>query len=249
MHWHAGAWGAKRIPSCFGRWGGVAYVNPPHRALPVLWTIAAGPLVNVILLPILYLAAHSHYGADLGLTIGGQRFMGILFQIDFLLLIFNMMPVYPLDGGQILMSLLWLFMSEATALRIAAIIGIAGGGAFFLWALQEHSTWSMFMAIFVLFNAWQGFRISGMMKQIQQIPRRRGLHCPHCRANPPLGPHWTCFHCRSQVDLFENHARCPSCGADLNGAIIPCIDCRKETRIADWFTVATVDPVEVGPSK
>src|ERR1035438_1916368 len=36
--------------------GGVAYVNPPQRPGATLWSIAAGPLVNVALLPILYAA-------------------------------------------------------------------------------------------------------------------------------------------------------------------------------------------------
>src|SRR6516162_1618007 len=33
--------------------GGVAYVSPPPRPGPTLWSIAAGPLVNVALAPIL----------------------------------------------------------------------------------------------------------------------------------------------------------------------------------------------------
>src|SRR5690349_10939252 len=33
--------------------GGIAFVRPPHRAGAMLWTIAAGPLVNVVLFPIL----------------------------------------------------------------------------------------------------------------------------------------------------------------------------------------------------
>src|SRR6476646_3971884 len=33
--------------------GGVAFVNPPRRPGAYLWSIAAGPLVNVILLPVL----------------------------------------------------------------------------------------------------------------------------------------------------------------------------------------------------
>src|ERR1039457_7215479 len=36
--------------------GGVAYVNPPQRPGTTLWSIAAGPLVNVVLLPVLYTA-------------------------------------------------------------------------------------------------------------------------------------------------------------------------------------------------
>src|ERR1051325_3889276 len=33
--------------------GGVAYVSPPQRPGAMLWSIAAGPLVNVVLFPIL----------------------------------------------------------------------------------------------------------------------------------------------------------------------------------------------------
>src|SRR6202048_4029830 len=36
--------------------GGVAYVDPPPRPGATLWSIAAGPLVNVVLLPILFVA-------------------------------------------------------------------------------------------------------------------------------------------------------------------------------------------------
>jgi Zn-dependent protease len=38
--------------------GGVAYVNPPQRPGATLWSIAAGPLVNVALLPIQIGRAH-----------------------------------------------------------------------------------------------------------------------------------------------------------------------------------------------
>src|SRR4051794_19061055 len=33
--------------------GGIAFVSPPQRPGPILWSIAAGPLVNVALIPIL----------------------------------------------------------------------------------------------------------------------------------------------------------------------------------------------------
>src|SRR5437667_156846 len=36
--------------------GGVAYVDPPPRPGATLWTIAAGPLVNVVLMPLLLTA-------------------------------------------------------------------------------------------------------------------------------------------------------------------------------------------------
>src|SRR5438128_9327079 len=34
--------------------GGVAYVDPPPRPGAVLWSIAAGPLVNVVLIPVTF---------------------------------------------------------------------------------------------------------------------------------------------------------------------------------------------------
>src|SRR5690606_5601536 len=34
--------------------GGIAFVQPPQRAGAVLWSIAAGPLVNVVLVPVIY---------------------------------------------------------------------------------------------------------------------------------------------------------------------------------------------------
>src|ERR1051326_3682118 len=36
--------------------GGIAFVSPPRRPGAMLWSIAAGPLVNVILLPVLSIA-------------------------------------------------------------------------------------------------------------------------------------------------------------------------------------------------
>src|SRR3954452_22422160 len=85
--------------------GGVAYFDPPPRPGATLWSIAAGPLVNVALIPILYLAVH---------TLGWKQsshdaftLLATIYLMNNGLLIFNILPVYPLDGGQILRSILW----------------------------------------------------------------------------------------------------------------------------------------------
>src|SRR6202140_1744574 len=71
--------------------GGVAYVNPPQRPGATLWSIAAGPLVNVALLPVLYTAVL------LARSAGWANAMPDVYQllravlwIDLSLLIFNM---------------------------------------------------------------------------------------------------------------------------------------------------------------
>src|SRR6202162_5522137 len=48
--------------------GGVAYVNPPRRPGATLWSIAAGPLVNVALIPVLYVAVAMSRSAGMELT-------------------------------------------------------------------------------------------------------------------------------------------------------------------------------------
>src|SRR5207244_8277628 len=88
--------------------GGVAYVDPPPRPGATLWSIAAGPLVNVALLPVLIVFVRLSRSSGWALAApDAYGLLRALLFIDVGLLIFNMLPVYPLDGGQILRSLLW----------------------------------------------------------------------------------------------------------------------------------------------
>ena len=54
------------------------------------------------------------------------NFVMTLWYINTVLLVFNMLPIYPLDGGQILRSLLWFVFGRARSLMIATIIGFVG---------------------------------------------------------------------------------------------------------------------------
>ncbi len=83
--------------------GGVAYVDPPPRPGATLWSIAAGPLVNVALVPILtglgFLSRNMGWSAAMP---NAHALLRAVWFINLSLLIFNMLPIYPLDGGQIL---------------------------------------------------------------------------------------------------------------------------------------------------
>src|SRR6266851_5306627 len=100
--------------------GGVAYVDPPPRPGATLWSIAAGPLVNVALVPVLailvWLSRSSGWAEGMP---NAQRFLLTVWSINLGLLIFNLLPIYPLDGGQILRSLLWFVVGRARSLMIA----------------------------------------------------------------------------------------------------------------------------------
>src|ERR1700728_1451167 len=78
--------------------GGVAYVDPPPRPGATLWSIAAGPLVNVVLLPILYAATVMSRSAGMAATSPDVYILlrSVLY-IDLGLLVFNILPIYPLD--------------------------------------------------------------------------------------------------------------------------------------------------------
>lgn len=140
--------------------GGIAFVNPPRRAGAMLWSIAAGPLVNVILFPLLtvvmlVIGVPEDSGAsDL------SRFFWHIWWINNGLLIFNLLPIYPLDGGQILRALLWFPLGEIESLRIASVIGLAGSACLALFAIWTWSLWLGVLAFFIFSRAIAGWQYS-----------------------------------------------------------------------------------------
>jgi Zn-dependent protease len=139
--------------------GGVAYVSPPFRPGAQLWSIAAGPLVNVALVPIFWLAPQVLVLA--GVSPDSEDFWQWFLtveRINIIILIFNVFPIYPLDGGQILRSLLWFRIGPVKSLRYASIIGIGGAVLLVLFALWIHSWFSAAIAAFLGVNGWKAFQ-------------------------------------------------------------------------------------------
>src|SRR6266550_3516881 len=122
--------------------GGVAYVDPPPRPGATLWSIAAGPLVNVVLFFVLTLTgmvgrSHGWFAA----VPNAHALLRSIWYIDLGLLTFNLLPIYPLDGGQILRSLLWFVLGRARSLMVAVSIGFIGVAGLIALALWIHSAW------------------------------------------------------------------------------------------------------------
>jgi Zn-dependent protease len=149
--------------------GGVAFVQPPPRPGALLWSIAAGPLVNVILVPITVIAIVCARLTGLEDTHPDfSHFLLSVAAINLGLLIFNMLPIYPLDGGQIVQALLWFVVGQARSLMIAGIIGLAGAaGLIYLALVQLQDQWLALVALFVAWQAWRGFRIGGKLHGLQ----------------------------------------------------------------------------------
>jgi Zn-dependent protease len=145
--------------------GGIAFVSPPPRAGAMLWSIAAGPMVNLLLVPILGYAQHAAGRAG-WVNTNGDAYLVLLWlwRINLGLLLFNLLPIYPLDGGQILRALLWFPLGQIRSLFIATGIGFVGGGALVLWALWQQSIWIGIMALFLLSQAGLGWRQAQYLK-------------------------------------------------------------------------------------
>ena len=214
--------------------GGVAYVDPPQRPGATLWSIAAGPLVNVVLVPVLVGLMLLGRSAGLAETSpDAAAWLRAISLINVVLLAFNLLPVYPLDGGQILRSLLWFVLGRARSLTAASVIGFAGVLGLLLIAVRVGDMWLGILSVFVAMNCWQGFQHARALSRLARLPRRPGFSCPSCRSAPPLGALWSCGRCGAPFDTFETGARCPSCGAVFGET--RCADCGRSSPIGEWL--------------
>jgi len=213
--------------------GGVAFVDPPQRPGAMLWSLAAGPLVNVALAPFLYAAMLAAGALGWQQTIPDAYHLTFwVFWIDVILLVFNLLPVYPLDGGQILRSLLWFVLGRGRSLVAATVMGFVGAAGFVLLALWEHSVWLVIIAAYLLLNCWGGLKHALALIKLERVPRREGFACPSCHSKPPLGAYWRCAQCNSAFDTFATGAVCPFCGARF--ATTMCLDCQRTSSIEAW---------------
>jgi len=213
--------------------GGVAYVNPPQRPGATLWSIAAGPLVNVALFPVLLagvMVARSLGWPDTLPDV--YRLLRAVLYIDVGLLAFNILPIYPLDGGQILRSLLWFVLGRARSLMVATVLGFVGIVGFFGLALWWRSVWIGAISVFMLMNCWAGLQHARHLLRIAKLPRRPGFACPSCRTAPPMGAYWKCGACGQAFDTFETRAICPNCATRFD--LTRCLDCGEQHSMNEW---------------
>lgn len=227
--------------------GGIAYVAPPPRPGAFLWSIAAGPLVNLVL--VLPLGAAWYFGAthDWPTTWPDvYRFVSTLSGINLSLLIFNLLPVYPLDGGQVLQSLLWFGLGRWRSLLIVSMVGLLLGCGGFVVCLFLFITLSALgdgvvggvagllavIAAFVGLRSFVSFGQARAMLLLEALPRHANCICPHCGIGAPQGAFWVCEHCQHRFDLFASRGQCPACGAWY---LQPdCPHCRHSSHIDRW---------------
>jgi Zn-dependent protease len=214
--------------------GGVAYVNPPPRPGATLWSIAAGPLVNVALIPIIMGVGRMSLVLGWYTAIPDLRtLIHAVFYIDVVLLLFNILPIYPLDGGQIFRALLWFVLGRARSLMVATILGFVGIVGFIGLAFWAHDTWLGLIAVFLLLNCWGGLRHAQALLRFAKLPRRDGFSCPACKTAPPIGDFWKCGKCGQAFDTFQTQAVCRNCATHFS--VTKCLDCGEVRPLGEWF--------------
>jgi Zn-dependent protease len=211
--------------------GGIAYVRPPARPGAVLWSIAAGPLVNLVLVPFTVGAAVAANLHGVGFSGDAGRFFLALAIVNGAILAYNLLPVYPLDGGQILHAILWFFVGRARALMAATVVGLVGAAAILAGAALLQSPWLMILAVFGGMRAYTGYQQSKILIALERAPRHDGFACPSCKKPPPAGPFWACP-CGARFDTFATDATCPRCRRQFDHT--SCTDCHRLSPRPEW---------------
>lgn len=156
--------------------GGLASVQPPHDPRSHLVTTLSGPMVNVVICGICsaLLAAwcgtlgavpwnplHPFQPVDSFLYLTpGQVWVTRVFGISYFLLLVNLLPIFPFDGGRVLQAILWARKDFVTATEIATGIGMVGAVLVGLFGLFIDQSWLLMMvAIFGYMTCWQTRRM------------------------------------------------------------------------------------------
>ena len=169
--------------------GGLAFAHAPMTPWAQFVTVAAGPAVNLVFCIISGGALVAYFGTLEAISFVPFRSVGypfgspswtfyaqLFFVVNYFLLAFNLLPIYPLDGGQLLQCLLWPFMGLQRALTLSCQIGIVGCVGFGLWGLQGGGGMLFFIAIFGGFTCYQRLQMVkfGMVmdERIRYAPTR-----------------------------------------------------------------------------
>lgn len=139
--------------------------RPPVRQIIIL---IAGPAVSFLL------AGGSHLALEYVIRahpdwLGSGSQPSVLYWVlsfgyfaNLMIGIFNILPIFPLDGGQIVYNVASLMTKEITARRIAMFVAVIGAIAYVAWQTHQAGgefAWqtALFMA-FLLFNAYNYLR-------------------------------------------------------------------------------------------
>jgi len=152
--------------------GGVARLEKmPDDPKEELLVAAAGPAVNVLIAGLLF-AGLTLWGtlqpvADVS-VVGGNLFVQLLW-VNVILVLFNLLPAFPMDGGRILRALLATRIDYVRATRIAAGVG-QGMAVLFGFVGLMGNPFLVFIAIFVYLGAQAEAQQTELRMALEGVP-------------------------------------------------------------------------------
>lgn len=156
--------------------GGLARMKSlPEKPWDEVKIAVAGPLVNVVLAPIFFALALALGASPFSLVniFEGGESLGQVFAylgiINVALVVFNMIPAFPMDGGRVLRGLLATRLGAVRATDIASTVGQVFAVGFFLLGLTTGNFLLALIAVFIFFGA------SGEAQMVRQRETMRGL--------------------------------------------------------------------------
>ena len=152
--------------------GGVARLERmPERPSREIAVALAGPLVNVVIAAVLFglLGARFDFNDMAQIEAAQMSLMGRLAAINVLLVVFNMIPAFPTDGGRVLRALLAYRMDRVRATKVAAFTGQVFAGLFVVIGLMGNP----FLALIGVFIFLAGGAES---RDVSQRAAAKGLH-------------------------------------------------------------------------
>src|SRR5215207_3478177 len=152
--------------------GGVARLERmPDKPIEELWVALMGPAVNVVIAALIfvYLFVTNNLDPMDQLTVASGSFLARLMAVNIILVLFNLLPAFPMDGGRVLRAILAMRMDYVRATQIAANIG---QGMAFLFGLAGlfGNPFLLFIAFFVWIGASQEASMVQMRNTIGGIP-------------------------------------------------------------------------------
>lgn len=151
--------------------GGVARLERmPEDPKEELIVAAAGPAVNVAIAAVLFilLLATGQSEINIGAHITGDNFWGDLLLVNVILVLFNLIPAFPMDGGRMLRATLAFKMKRSKATQIAASIGQMLAISFVFIGLF-YNPFLVFIGIFIFLGAGAEARHVSMAESFKQL--------------------------------------------------------------------------------
>jgi Zn-dependent protease/predicted transcriptional regulator len=157
--------------------GGVARLERmPEKPVEELWVALMGPAVNVVIgaLLLVYLLATNTLSPMNQITVGSGSIFERLMIVNVTLVLFNLLPAFPMDGGRVLRALLAMRMDYVRATQVAALIG--QGMAFVLGFIGLFGNpFLLFIALFVWIGASQESGAVQVKNSLGGIPVTRAM--------------------------------------------------------------------------